>query len=204
MIEQSLWSKKSVKLHNCRWAYRPASEIDLPQSARTQPRQPLREPITVIQEPAVTLSAPAPQAQPQAIKSFYGGDVSPLDVPIIPSLTQQIQDGGVLADIPKVAIHCLPVVRVEHVDKTYGQKYATLRPDYGNKFVFEAVMIEEQDLAIQFWTTCQQVTAGSILYPMNKDKRWWKVKESVPKTGGLLMTAVLTDFNPSFEELRSP
>jgi len=201
MIKQSLWSEKSVKLVNCRWKYLPVGETTQPAPA---PRVEPRRAMTVIQEPPTTLSAPQPQPEPSQPRSFYGDDVSPLDVPIIPSLTQQIQDGGVLADIPKVAIHCLPAVRIEHVDKTYGQRYATLRTDFGNKFVFEAVMLEEQDLAIQFWTTCQQVTVGSILYPMNKDKRWWKVRDREPKTGGLLMTAVITDFNPSFGEPPQP
>jgi hypothetical protein len=186
MSEQSLWLEKSVKLHNCRWQYRPASEMHSPQPRRVAVKD-RPEDAPVIHE--------SPVANDPSV-SFYNDPISPLDVPIILAIDQQINDGGTLDGITKVAIHCLPAVVVEHVDKTYGETYR--RPGFGPKFVFEAVMVEEQDLAILFWTTCQQATVGSVIYPMNKDKRWWEIKSREPKTGGLLVTAVMSSFNPSY------
>jgi hypothetical protein len=95
-----------------------------------------------------------------------------------------------------VQMHCLPARYREHKDALYGQRYKTIR--YGNKFTFEAIIVDQEDFFIDFWTTVREVTAGSVIYPMNKDKRWWRVDTITPKTDGFLIRAILSDYQPDF------
>lgn len=177
---QRLWDRAVVRLHNLKWAYRPFADGDLGEPAVTRPK-PKAEP------------RPSPRPEPKP-------EISPMDTPAPPEVVETLSsDDDILADIPKVVVHCLPVVgRTEHKDDLYGQSYS--KPRYGNKFAFEAVMLDEEELGVQLWTTATQVTVGSILYPMNRAKKWWRVTDRYEKTGGYVVTGVLSDFNPSFEE----
>lgn len=106
-----------------------------------------------------------------------------------------------------VHMHCLPIEVTSHSDDLYGYEFE--RNNYGQKFIFEAVMVESNDLAIVFWTDADRVTEKSIVYPFRtqiakgrykplQQYRWWKIVEIEEKTPGYLMKAVASDVQPDF------
>jgi len=96
----------------------------------------------------------------------------------------------------KVVIHCLPALIKEHFDDFYGEHYNKI--SYGDKFSFEAVIVENEDLSMTFWTTTEEVTPASVIYPQVKEKRWWRVQTKIEKSGGYLIYAVVSDIQPDF------
>lgn len=106
-----------------------------------------------------------------------------------------------------VHMHCLPIEITSHSDDFYGDHFD--RSSYGQKFMFESVMVEMGDLAMLFWTDIDRVTEGSIVYPfrtqIGKGKykplqqyRWWKITEVEDKSPGYLIKAVASDIQPDF------
>lgn len=91
---------------------------------------------------------------------------------------------------------CLPIRIVEKKDDLYEETYR--KTEYLDKFIFEAVVIEKEDIYIKFWTM-EKITKNSIVYPKNKDKRWWKVSEEAEAPIGIIYTAFASDYTPSFE-----
>jgi len=100
----------------------------------------------------------------------------------------------------------LPVIFEAKEDELYDESYG--RAKYGKKFSFEGIIIQRDDLTIQFWTTVQQVTQGSIVFPSKyinrkescEDYRWWSVQKIVPKSGGFLLHAIPSNVNPDFSD----
>ena len=108
-----------------------------------------------------------------------------------PHLAKMIKERG-------VEYYCAPVVgENQHVDNLYDNSYYTMQ--YGDKFVFDAIVVEESDLQLQFWCV-RDVTIDSIVYRKIKTKgqRWWRIKDIEPKTGGFLCRAITSDTNPDF------
>lgn len=100
-------------------------------------------------------------------------------------------------DIKKINVYCLPAIIRERKDALYGENYQTIQ--YGDPFMFEAIPVKEEDLFMQMWTTVEAATQkGSVLYPKQGNKRWWKITERVEKSGGWLLTGVLSEYTPSF------
>lgn len=66
---------------------------------------------------------------------------------------------------------------------------------YLDKVTIKIVIVGESDIQIKFWTQ-RQIGLKSILYPQNTAKRWWKVTECVEKSGGFLITGVVSDVSP--------
>lgn len=96
--------------------------------------------------------------------------------------------------------HCLPAIVNKHRDTLYNETYSSVK--YDKPFTFEAVILENSDLTIRFWTnaeTAERITEGSVLYPRITDKRWWKVTQRVLSwSGGWVIAAVPSDFQPAF------
>ncbi len=109
-----------------------------------------------------------------------------------PQLAKIIKERG-------VEYYCAPVMgKKKHVDDLYDNTYYTMQ--YGEKFVFDAIIIEESDLELQFWCV-RPVTAESIVFRKivkSFGERWWRVKDIEPKTGGYLCRAITSDTNPNF------
>jgi hypothetical protein len=107
-----------------------------------------------------------------------------------------------------ITVNCLPVIWNNREDNLYGDSYKT--KTYGQKFIFEAMVIERGDLAISLWTASILISSqgkvsiedyikpGSIIFPSFGDYRWWEIKELQPYKEGILIVAVATDFQPSF------
>lgn len=100
-----------------------------------------------------------------------------------------------------IQYYCAPITGYkEHHDELYGSQYTT--PIYGEQFIFPAIVIDQSDLQIQIW--CQkELTDNSIIFQKIKEgvweQRWWKIKETEPKSGGYLVIGVVSDINPSFD-----
>lgn len=83
------------------------------------------------------------------------------------------------------------------MDDLYGNVYQTTQ--YGDKFIFDAVVVDESDLQLQFWCV-RPITINSIVYRKIREggERWWRIKDIEPKTGGFLAVAIISDTNPDF------
>jgi hypothetical protein len=100
------------------------------------------------------------------------------------------------SEIEKTFIYCLPAKIRERRDSLYGDVYKTVQ--YGTPTSFEGVILEQSDLTIEVWTDAE-IGVGSILYPKAGTKRWWRVQEKVAQAGGWVITAMPSDYQPSFE-----
>lgn len=97
-----------------------------------------------------------------------------------------------------VEYFCAPAIgKKTHMDALYGSTYQTIQ--YGDKFIFDAVLVDQSDLQLQFWCV-RPLTVGSIVYRKIREggERWWKVKDIEPKTGGYLVLSDISDTNPDF------
>ena len=92
-------------------------------------------------------------------------------------------------------IWCAPVVETEFKDDLYGER--RIRRSYGQKVLLEGIIVSESDSEMIFWSEplCGN---GSIVYPQNRSKRWWRVESSETKTGGHLHRTIFSDVNPDF------
>jgi len=105
-------------------------------------------------------------------------------------------------DVPKVkkiTIYCLPAIIEVHEDILYGEIRKTIK--YDKKFKFEAILISNNDISFEVWTNAIELGNGSILYPQNFDKRWWKVNSTSKKFDGFLLSCSPSNITPSFEDL---
>lgn len=99
--------------------------------------------------------------------------------------------------IEKTFIHCLPALLRTRKDSLYGDSYVTIQ--YGNPTSFEGVILKQQDLFIEIWTDADKIEKGSILFPKQGYKRWWRVQDKVQKVGGFVLSATPSDHQPSFD-----
>lgn len=116
----------------------------------------------------------------------------------------------------KILAYCLPAKTKQYTDKFYGEFYTKTK--FGKKFIFPFVMIENQDLFIQFWTSDpnKQIEEKSIVYPFayeiynpnteTYDKvpydeyRWWEISKREFKDGGWLFEATPSSNQPDFSD----
>lgn len=95
-----------------------------------------------------------------------------------------------------VLCFCLPAKNIEKKDELYGEYYE--KTEYLDKFLTEIVLLEKEDFTIKIW--CEKLlTKKSIIYPKNKDKRWWKITEIENAPVGYYYFANISDYTPSFE-----
>jgi hypothetical protein len=197
--DQADWDKTKIKLINLGWRSEVVSDSrnpiteeksniinirdelhleDNPAESRiVSAREFIQE---VREEPAIVETKPRQSTVPQP-------DVV---ITVDPKLARILKERG-------VEFHCAPVVSFrEHKDEFYGSSYQT--PVFGDQYIFDAVIIEESDLQIQFWGV-KAVTKGSVIYRKNKDgDRWWTIERVEAKTGGYLVIANPSEFNPDF------
>lgn len=91
---------------------------------------------------------------------------------------------------------CLPAKNIEKKDDLYDESYE--RTEYLDKFITEIVLLEKEDINIKIW--CEKLlTKKTIIYPKNKDKRWWKISDIQNAPVGYYYIADISDYTPSFE-----
>lgn len=99
-------------------------------------------------------------------------------------------------NIKMTACYCLPAKDTQRKDSLYDEIY--YKTEYLDKTMIEIVILEKDDLFIKIWCN-EKLTEKSILYPRNKDKRWWKISESSNAPIGYYYMAGVSDYTPSFE-----
>lgn len=158
--------------------------------------------IKVTEQPK-PVEIPKPVEKPKPVETPQPKIVAP-----VKSEPQAEQAGRKLPPgVVPVFCYCQPAVMRDRRDGVYGNKYQTIQ--YKEPFSFEVVIVEEDDLYIQVWTT-RDIGAGSILYPRKSSDeegkadsaRWWRVQEREPRSGGWLLTGYPSDYQPSFENVR--
>lgn len=95
-------------------------------------------------------------------------------------------------------VWCLPGTYKEYQDPLYNESYRKIT--YGKKFLFEAVLADQNDLQIILWTNTKAVSNGSILFPRNYDKRWWRVEAIKQEDDGYLIYGTISDYQPEFSD----
>jgi hypothetical protein len=108
----------------------------------------------------------------------------------------EVKEQKNISDHKTIQCFCLPAKTIEKKDELYEETYQ--RVEYLDKFIFDAVVIEKADIYIKFWTM-EKITKNSIVYPKNKDKRWWKVSDQKEAPMGFIYIAMISDYTPSFE-----
>ena len=94
--------------------------------------------------------------------------------------------------------YCAPSIGTkEHRDELYGSSYTTTQ--YGKPYLFDAVVVDQSDFELQFWCV-RPLENNSIVYRKLRQggERWWRIREVEPKTGGYLVSSVVSDSNPDF------
>jgi hypothetical protein len=114
-----------------------------------------------------------------------------------PDLQREELRASTDSGIEKTFIHCLPAVLRTRKDSLYGDSYTTVQ--YGKPTSFEGVILNQQDLFIEVWTDTDSINAGSILFPKQGYKRWWRVQGKEQKGGGWVLSATPSDHQPSFD-----
>jgi len=116
----------------------------------------------------------------------------------------------------KVLMHCLPAERKSYQDNLYGESWTKVT--YKKKFIFPAVIIDNEDLFMTFWSSDpkEKITLDSIVYPFvyevyeestdsynrvpYNQHRWWKIVEKENKDIGWIYKAIPSDNQPDFSD----
>jgi hypothetical protein len=179
MKEQQIWSKFVV--HNMKWKpeYREDGTVVLPLESDLS-----LEPKTQTEIFLSELTDSKEEKKPE---------VTPEPIEPVSKVEKSINTKN---DIKKTFIYCLPANIKEKKDNLYGEIFKKL--EYEKPTSFEAVIISQGDMLIEMWSDVY-FEQGSILYPRNGDKRWWKINEVSPKLGGWIIKGLPSQDQPSFE-----
>jgi hypothetical protein len=197
MKDQSEWDRSKTKLINLSWgsevvedARNPIREFEenLVSIDKELGLKPNKEVATVISPKQFIeelQELPEPEPVPEPVKP------EPPTINVEPQVARLLKEKGVV-------YYCAPVIGIrKQVDDLYGTVYE--RKEYGDKFLFDAIIVAESDLQIQFWCV-KPVTVNSVVYRKIKEggERWWRINELEPKSGGYLVRAIPSDSNPDF------
>lgn len=93
-------------------------------------------------------------------------------------------------------IWCLPAFYEVKEDPLYGTSHSVIK--YGAKFQFKGIVLNSEDLFITLIYK-DEIPDGSVLFPRNKDRRWWRVAKSEKLgDGNYVITGLPSDYQPSF------
>lgn len=219
MNGQSLdWDKSKLKLHNFSWNsecvedpispeakfQREHPKVDIAEELGLKPNGDWIPPFEFVNELKATRPVSVVEEIPEEFP-VVEEPVEEVQVPL-PKVEQLKPEEGpkefnVSSQVARIfhergmEFHCAPVFQVSMKDDLYGTEYKMNR--YGDKFVFDGVIVEENDLELVYWCV-KQMTKGSVVMPKARESRWWRVEEIEPKTGGFLVKALPSDVNPDF------
>jgi len=196
---QQEWDKSKVRLFNIHNRHEEVVEdfrnpveefnstvVDIGQELKLKQRERAKviEPRKFIEE-----IREMPKEEPTPVFRMPEPEVPVLNVD--PKMSRILKERG-------VEYWCAPAIgRKSITDDFYGSTYDII--EYGDKFVFDAIVIDQSDLELQFWCI-KPVTSQSVVYRKVKQggERWWRVNDVEPKTGGWLAKAITSDSNPDF------
>jgi hypothetical protein len=198
MKEQSFWDRNSVKLFNFNdWkeiVYKdqqitPLKVLDEFMS-RLSPNEvtytPKKETLKPIEPESLSLSPPSTIKKPRPRV-----EMEEVVQPVI-SVDERIT-------LRKKTYSCLPMYLKKTVDELYGDE--SVEQVFGNKFNFDGVPMENNDLMFTFWTKTK-LEQGSIVFEggVERNSSWWQVQKTEPDSGGYITTAIISDFNPDMSD----
>lgn len=200
LVEQADWDKSQVHLINMDWK----SEVV---EDKKNPIKEMREGVIDIGEELNLEENPKPEVKTKAVpaKKF----IEDVNAPAKKTLqSRPIKADEVIIEVsPKLArilkersveYYCAPAVGVKtHNDDLYDSTYKTTI--YGEKFIFDAVIIAASDFRLQFWCV-KHVNKDSIVYRKDKEggERWWRISNVEARSDGFLVVADISDLNPDF------
>jgi len=116
------------------------------------------------------------------------------EVKIVETIVQESHTAGRDADV--FDVWCLPATLIAKVDPLYGSNYNRIK--YGEKYSFEAKLYESSDLYFQLIAK-QEIPENSVIFPLNKDRRWWRVVNNEQYEDGFwIVTSQISDYQPNF------
>ena len=191
MKNQESWkSNEEIELHNCAWE----KTITTPKQTAVKPIEgdfnirtsEIKDDFIPIMEAQIEPEPePLPELEPEPL---------PEQLKIPKTIDQKI-----------VIIHCLPAIIQIIKDALYGDERENIT--YGAKFTFEGIIVNRNDLTLQFWTNLQLIK-NSIIFPSKYKTgikfggyRWWEVVHTELKTGGYITHCVPSQLQPDFTEI---
>lgn len=96
----------------------------------------------------------------------------------------------------KTIAHCLIAKIKEKTDDLYGD--INRKIEYSDSFTIEIIIVETQDLRIKIFTTYQNFSMDTILYPKDTEKRWWQIVSITPNPKGFFLECIPSKLQPSF------
>ena len=195
------WDRHKLKLINLSWQNEVVEDAKNPVKAFDETLVKIDEELDLKPNAEANVAVIEPQ---QFIEEIQAEPVPELEPEPIPE-PQAKPEPKVIEANKKIArifrergaeFFCAPVIgKRTHLDDLYGHSYDTLQ--YGDKFVFDAVVLDQSDLETQFWCM-RQLSIGSIIYRKERGERWWRIKDIEPKSGGYIVTSIISDTNPDF------
>lgn len=201
MIEQDIWS--NFEIHNMSFneetvinpnkdAIKVKKKISIGKEVvDTKENQEKREVVsvnTVVIEEKPAIQPPLPITQPEVVAPQEIND---------PTIERPPTINEKLLSYKRTIVNCLQADVKEHIDDLYGER--SVKVNYKSKFTFEAIFIDEDDLNLVFWTHLEKVTKHSIIYPRNKEKRWWKVTSVKKAPEGYFINCMPSQYHPNFD-----
>lgn len=197
MKEQDIWA--DFQLHNMQFheeirenstnKQKVSKKISLGQTVVVKNEEAPVQPIKV--------EVPEPTPQPTVIK-YDIPKIEPTPIPETEVIYRPKSISDKLQSYNKDILHCLPAKTKTITDSLYEEK--TIKVTYGNQFLFEAIIIEETDFELLFWSHLEIIQKYSIIYPRNKNKRWWKAESVKNAPEGYFINCRPSDIQPSFEQ----
>lgn len=169
MKEQNLWDATQFVLHNMKFKF----VVAMTDTIVT----PMATDFKIRDEPSVEK-----QPEPEIVET-----VEP----------RIIQGKRPEEDIKLTTCHCLPANINDVEDSIYGDRKRVFVYEQLS-FIFEMVIVDQTDLDLRMWTTLSHIGPGSIIYPQNSDRRWWRIQSRQVIKGGWLYDCVLSDYQPAF------
>jgi hypothetical protein len=170
MSEMTIWDEdEKLILHNVKGTFVSNEDSKIVRNKEPQ----------IVQKVEPQKVAPTP---PPANKVQDKFDVDPIE--IIDSLDKNEEEED---KIEKIQVWCWPFENQE------GSKVR-----YGDRFIFEAVLEDMEDVGIILLATTD-IIADSVIFPKTGDRRWWRVSKVDKSQDGLVrIVATITDLNPDF------
>lgn len=205
--DQDFWNSKELIFHNFKWdeiIYSKTIQKNAPNKEKINEKQ------KIIDKKIPVPSAPSDEDQRLDPSQNYSDNHT----------DPEVDQGKSAFEMPlirhKVLAYCLPAKTKQYSDKFYGEFYTKTK--FGKKFIFPFVIIENQDLYIQFWTSDpnKQIEEKSIVYPFAyeiynsanetydrvpyDEYRWWEISKKEFKDGGWLFEAIPSSNQPDFSD----
>lgn len=103
-----------------------------------------------------------------------------------------------LKNYKKNIMNCLLAKVEEKFDYLYEDRSFKIK--YIKELAFEAIIVNESDYEMVFWTHLEYMAKHSVVYPINKTKRWWKIEKVQKAPEGYFCSCVPSSIQPSFKK----